>query len=66
VHWKLAAIDRYAGPDRPLAWIDDAHDAACLSWAEARSGPTLLVTTEPAVGMTEEHVARLLHWARPA
>src|SRR5579864_3736828 len=24
-HWKLAAIDRYAGEDRPLAWIDDAH-----------------------------------------
>src|ERR1700694_2365043 len=25
-HWKLAAIEDYAGPDRPLAWIDDAHD----------------------------------------
>jgi hypothetical protein len=63
-HWKLDAIDRYAGPERPLAWIDDAHDEACMSWAEARSGPTLLVTTEPAVGITDEHVADLLRWAR--
>jgi hypothetical protein len=23
-HWKLDAIDAYAGTDRPLAWIDDA------------------------------------------
>lgn len=63
-HWKLAAIDDHAGPDRPLAWIDDAHDEACAAWAAARQGPTLLVATEPAVGMTGEHVARLLTWAR--
>ena len=31
-HWKLAAIDAHAGPDRPLAWIDDAHDDACAAW----------------------------------
>ena len=28
-HWKLAAIEAYAGPERPVAWIDDAHDATC-------------------------------------
>jgi hypothetical protein len=53
-HWKLAAIDRFAGRDRPLAWIDDAHDDACHAWAQARPGPTLLVTTDPAVGLTDE------------
>ena len=63
-HWKLAAIDAYAGPSRPLAWIDDAHDENCARWAAARSGPTLLVGTEPAVGIAGEHVARLLAWAR--
>jgi hypothetical protein len=63
-HWKLDAIERYAGPERPLAWIDDAHDRACGDWAAARRGPTLLVTTEPAVGITAGHVARLLDWAR--
>src|SRR5438270_5963802 len=39
-HWKLAAIDRYAGPDRPLAWVDDAHEERCRTWAQARPGPT--------------------------
>ena len=61
-HWKLAAIERYAGVARPLAWIDDAHDEACLDWAETRMGPTLLVTTRPAVGITAEHVTTLLGW----
>ena len=63
-HWKLEAIDRYAGPERPVAWIDDAHDEWCEAWARERPGPTLLVTTDPASGMTDEHVASLLAWAR--
>ena len=62
-HWKLAAIDRFAGADRPVAWIDDAHDAHCRTWAANRPGPTLLITTEPARGLTEEHVESLLAWA---
>jgi hypothetical protein len=65
-HWKLSAIDRYAGPSRPVAWIDDAHDEHCRSWARDRPGPTLLISTEPASGLTEEHVARLLGWAQTA
>lgn len=63
-HWKLAAIDQYAGPERPLAWVDDAHDHRCHAWAEARSAPTLLVGTEPAIGITSEHVDELRIWAR--
>jgi len=63
-HWKLGAIDRYAGPDRPLAWIDDAHDDRCRAWASARPAPTLLINTDPAVGLTAEHVAALLQWAQ--
>ncbi|MEA2159385.1 MAG: hypothetical protein QOD66_1765 [Solirubrobacteraceae bacterium] len=63
-HWKLDAIDAFAGPSRPLAWIDDALDQRCHDWAAARAGPTLLVPTVPAVGMTAEHVAELLSWAR--
>jgi len=62
-HWKLAAIDRYAGPERPLAWIDDAHEERCRAWARARPGPTLLIATDPAVGLTATHVRRLLGWA---
>ena len=63
-HWKLAAIDAYAGPERPLAWIDDAHDESCATWAAARSGPTLLVTTDPAVGLIEQHVEELVAWCQ--
>jgi hypothetical protein len=62
-HWKLDAIDAYAGSERPLAWIDDAHDDACRAWAAGRGGPTLLVTTAPATGLTSAHVRLLGAWA---
>lgn len=62
-HWKLGAIDAYAGHERPLAWVDDALDAACETWAAARPGPTLLVGTDPAVGLTEAETAELERWA---
>jgi hypothetical protein len=63
-HWKLGAIDRHVTASRPLAWVDDAHDDGCASWAAAREAPTLLVTTDPAVGLTQGEVDRLLEWAR--
>jgi len=62
-HWKLAGIDAYAGLDRALAWIDDNHGPAVEEWAASRSGPTLLVSTEPYIGMTAEHAATLREWA---
>jgi hypothetical protein len=62
-HWKLGGIDRHVDPARPVAWIDDAHDDACRSWAAARTAPTLLVTTDPAVGITEREVEQVLAWA---
>jgi len=61
-HWKLGAIDEYAG-DRPAAWIDDNLDERCEQWAVQRQAPTLLVKTESATGMSDEHVERLLRWA---
>jgi hypothetical protein len=64
VHWKLAAIDAFAGSRRSLAWIDDAHDEHCRRWAAERAAPTLLVATDPAIGLTAEQVAELLAWAR--
>jgi HAD domain in Swiss Army Knife RNA repair proteins len=63
-HWKLAAIDAYAGPHRPLAWIDDAFDETCHRWAADRPGPTELVATDPAVGLTAVQAERLRRWAR--
>jgi hypothetical protein len=61
-HWKVEAIDEYAG-DRPAAWIDDSLDERCRRWARRRSAPTLLIETDPAVGLTDEHVELLLRWA---
>ncbi len=61
-HWKLDAIEAYAG-DRPAAWIDDNLGDACRLWALSREAPTLLVETRSASGMTDEHVDELLSWA---
>ena len=61
-HWKLEAIDEYAG-DRPAAWIDDSLDGRCRTWASGRSAPTALIETDPAVGITDEQVEALLAWA---
>jgi hypothetical protein len=61
-HWKIAGIERYAD-GRPAAWIDDNLDERCTAWAERRRSPTLLVPTDPAVGVTEKHVQTLLDWA---
>ena len=62
-HWMLAAIDAYAGPDLPLAWIDDAFDDSCRAWAQARPAPTMLVATDPSEGLTAPQAARLRRWA---
>ena len=61
-HWKLAAIDAFAG-ERPLAWVDDALNAACYDWARTRTAPTLLVETQPEHGLTERQAELLRGWA---
>jgi hypothetical protein len=65
-HWKLAAIEAHAGPERPLAWLDDAFNDACHAWAAARPGPTLLVPTEPHIGLTEREARQLRAWGNAA
>lgn len=61
-HWKLDAIDAYAG-ERSLAWVDDAFNDACHAWASARDAPTLLVQTTPASGLTQREAEMLGQWA---
>ena len=61
-HWKLGPIGEYAG-NRPAAWIDDSLDERCTTWARERNAPTLLVETDPAIGLTDEQVKRLLRFA---
>jgi hypothetical protein len=62
-HWKLDALDEYAG-SRPLAWIDDSLDDSCYEWSGERSAPTLLVPTESDVGLTEGQTEALEAWVR--
>ena len=61
-HWKLEAMDEYAG-SRPAAWIDDNIEDECERWAKRRDAPTLLVQTKSSIGLTDKHVKRLLRWA---
>jgi hypothetical protein len=61
-HWKLEAIEDYAR-GRRAAWIDDNLDERAEKWAANRREPTLLVRTESALGITDEHVERLLRFA---
>jgi hypothetical protein len=61
-HWKLNPLGLYA-EGRPLAWIDDNFDQSCYDWAQARPEPTLLVLTEPHLGLEEAHVDALNAWA---
>jgi hypothetical protein len=60
-HWKVEAIDAYAR-GRAAAWIDDNLDERAEKWAANRREPTLLVRTESALGITDEHVEELLAW----
>jgi hypothetical protein len=62
-HWKLGPLDNY-GQGRALAWIDDNFDESCYRWAQERSEPTLLVPTEPALGLGEVETEALAGWAR--
>jgi HAD domain in Swiss Army Knife RNA repair proteins len=61
-HWKLDSIDSYA-ENRSLAWIDDAFNDACFTWAESREAPTLLVPTDPQSGLDDAAAAVLQAWA---
>jgi hypothetical protein len=61
-HWKLAALEEFCG-ERAIAWVDDNFDDSCFEWAERRAAPTLLVPTEPHLGLEEAHVEALNAWA---
>ncbi len=62
-HWKIDAIDEYAG-DRPAVWVDDNLNEECEAWAANRDAPTLLVRTDSHVGITDEQVELLLGWSQ--
>ncbi|WP_329110739.1 hypothetical protein OG792_17010 [Micromonospora sp. NBC_01699] len=55
----VAALARH----RPTAWIDEAHTHEARTWRDSRAAPTILVTADPAVGLTRAYVDQLLAWA---
>jgi hypothetical protein len=61
--WKLPWIERYAG-DRPFAWVDDEVSDAGIKWAERRSIPSLFVRPSSNNGLSDDHVVRLLTFAK--
>lgn len=61
--WKLAGVSEFVA-ERPLAWIDDELGDDAHQWALSRSAPTLLVPTDPTKGLNDEHVRRLVDFAR--
>jgi hypothetical protein len=62
-HWKLGPLDEY-GRGRAMAWVDDNFDESCYRWARERDEPTLLVPTEPAIGLQEVETEALIAWGR--
>ncbi|HEY4019773.1 MAG TPA: HAD domain-containing protein [Pseudonocardiaceae bacterium] len=66
--WKWPAVAAYAA-GRPLAWLDDEHDASGFPAARAefdrnREGiPTLLCHVDPRKGLLPEHLHRVADWA---
>lgn len=65
-HWKLGPLEAYTR-GRALAWLDDSFDESCYDWARNRQAggePTLLVPTEPDLGLEDAHVEALSAWAR--
>ena len=65
--WKLPFIERwlrrqehiYERYYHAVVWIDDDLHSDAEVWAHASSSPTLLIRTDPAVGLTDSGVARV-------
>ena len=50
---------------RPFAWVEDGHGYLVRRWAQnrPRSRPALLIDTNPAVGLTRDHIEQLRRFA---
>ncbi len=59
---KVPAIEAYVG-DKAFAWVDDVELPEAAAWAAARAAPTLLLLTDPHIGLQRSHVDTLLAWA---
>jgi hypothetical protein len=61
--WKLQAVKKFVGEDRPFVWIDDDLFGDAFDWVQERSGPGLLIAAKPEIGLTQDHFSQLEAWA---
>jgi len=64
--FKWGSLVRFAGA-RPFAWVDDQLADGCLDLVRRRDAvgsPTLAVSTRTNRGLDDDHVERLMAWAR--
>lgn len=54
---KLPAVTDFVS-DRAVVWIDDNHSGRETAWAKDREAPTLLITPNHNVGLSQEHIAQ--------
>jgi hypothetical protein len=59
---KLPDVARFVG-DRPCAWVDGHLGTDAFAWARERAVPTLLLRTDPRVGLQRRHLQQLLLFA---
>ena len=59
---KLPDVIDFVG-DNAAAWVDDELSGREQAWAEGRLSPTLLISPDPALGLTSQHVNQLLRFA---
>lgn len=60
---RALAIDGLFG-NRPVAWADDEIDERDHTWAEQRPAPTLLMRTDPDIGLTPRQTGLIASWLR--
>ena len=60
---KVPAVDVFVG-DRACAWVEDLMTPEAYEWSAGRAAPTMLIDTDPAIGLTRDMVDRLLKWSR--
>jgi hypothetical protein len=58
IEFPRDADGRFAN-GRPLVWIDDELTHEAHPWAAERMPPARLIDVDPAIGLTEEIVARI-------
>ncbi len=56
---KFPTIERLVA-NQPLVWIDDELTPTIHAWALRRRIPTLLIDVDPAIGLTQDIVARIM------